>query len=214
MIRTELHTAAIGDALDRVNLRHQFLPPYLRPVDPGMVIVGRAMPVVEADIAGEGLLPGPDAPFGLMFDALDDLRPWEVYICSGASPEYALWGELMATRARRLGAAGAVVDGYSRDTRAILGLGFPVFSRGSYAQDQGPRGRVTDYRVPITIGQVRIEPGDIVFGDVDGVVVVPRAAEEEIVTAALEKMSGENLVRAAIQDGSSSADAFAKYGIM
>jgi regulator of RNase E activity RraA len=86
-----------------------------------------------------------------MLEALDDLKPNEVYICTGGSPRYALWGELMSIRAMHCGAAGAVLDGYSRDTRGILKLGFPTFSHGSYAQDQNPRGKVVDYRVPIVI---------------------------------------------------------------
>src|SRR6187455_3044822 len=76
----------------------------------------------------------------LMLRALDELKANEVYICTGGSPRYALWGELMSTRAQTLGAAGAVVDGYHRDTRGIRRLGFPVFSYGSYAQDQRVRG--------------------------------------------------------------------------
>jgi regulator of RNase E activity RraA len=149
-----------------------------------------------------------------MLQALDDLRPDEVYVCTGASPEYALWGELMSTRAITLGAAGAVVDGYSRDTRGILQLGFPTFSYGGYAQDQGPRGKVIDFRVPLEIGGVRLEPGDLLFGDLDGVCIIPRAAEEEVVRKALEKAREESVLERALREGMSAAEAFARYGIM
>jgi regulator of RNase E activity RraA len=149
-----------------------------------------------------------------MLQALDDLRPDEVYVCTGASPEYALWGELMSTRAITLGAAGAVVDGYSRDTRGILQLGFPTFSYGGYAQDQGPRGKVIDFRVPLEIGGVRLEPGELLFGDLDGVCIIPRAAEEEVVRKALEKAREESVLERALREGMSAADAFARYGIM
>ena len=149
-----------------------------------------------------------------MLQALDDLRPDEVYVCTGASPEYALWGELMSTRAITLGAAGAVVDGYSRDTRSILQLGFPTFSYGGYAQDQGPRGKVIDFRVPLEIGGVRLEPGDLLFGDLDGVCIIPRAAEEEVVRKALEKAREERVLERALREGMSAAEAFARYGIM
>ena len=104
------------------------------------------MTVLEADTEGEV-----DAGFGLMFRALDDLRPGEIYVCTGASPRYALWGGLMSARAMTLGAVGAVLDGYHRDTREILDLGFPVFSSGAYAQDQRLRGQVLDFRCPITL---------------------------------------------------------------
>src|SRR5690606_23872803 len=99
-------------------------------------------------------------PFGLMLEALDDLKRNEVYVCAGASPTYALWGELMAVRAQTLGAAGAVVDGYLRDTTGILSLNFPSFSYGSYGQDQAPRGKVIDFRIPIQMNGVLIHPGD------------------------------------------------------
>ncbi len=176
------------------------------------------MPVLEADVFGETLdnstNPLMSKPFGLMFQALDDLKEGEVYICTGSSPHYALWGELMSTRASKLGAAGAVLDGYSRDTRKVLQMQFPTFSYGSYAQDQGPRGKVIDFRVPIEIGRVRIKPGDIVFGDIDGVCVIPREAEQDVFQAALEKVRKENLVKTAIEKGVSAADAFATYGVM
>jgi 4-hydroxy-4-methyl-2-oxoglutarate aldolase len=179
-VRRELFVAAVGDVLDRMGLQRQFVGPEVRPIEPGMVILGRAMPVLEADFVGEGgaggLGPLGKKPFGLLFEALDDLRPGEVYICAGASPRYALWGGLMTTRALACGAAGAVLHGYHRDTNEILRLNFPIASFGSYAQDQGVRGKVIDWRVPIEMDGVRIMPGDIVFGDRDGVLIVPKDA--------------------------------------
>lgn len=186
LARQELFPAVVGDVMDKLGLLRQFLPPQIKPLDPAMVVIGRAMPVLEADIADIGT-DGPSNSFGLLFHALDSLKPDEVYICTGASPSYALWGGLMSTRARQLKAAGAVLDGYCRDTNEILELDYPVFSFGGYAQDQGPRGKVVDYGQPIEMAGVRVAPGDIVYGDVDGVCVVPRKAEEETFSAALEK---------------------------
>ncbi len=216
--RGELFPAVVGDVMDKMGLLHQFLPPSILPLRHDMVVLGRAMPVLEADVfteAGSGDRHEVMArPFGLMLRALDDLQPNEVYICTGASPRYALWGELMSTRAMRLGAVGAVVDGCSRDTTGILQLGFPVFSHGGYAQDQGPRGKVIDFRTTLEIGTVRVNPGDIVFGDRDGVCVIPREAEDEAFRGALEKVRGEQLVRQALEAGESASDAFARFGIM
>ena len=218
LARRELFTAVAGDVMDRLGLLRQFLPPRIQPLRDDMVVIGRAMPVLEADVftdrSESGRNPVLAQPFGLMFDALDDLKPHEVYICTGASPRYALGGELMSTRAIRLGAAGVVLDGYVRDTRAILELGFPTFCAGRYAQDQGPRGKVIDYRVPIEVEGVRVRPGDIIFGDADGVCVVPREAEAEVFDGALEKAWGEHRVQEAIQAGMSAAEAFTKFGIM
>jgi len=218
LMREKLFSAVIGDVLDKLGKYHQFLPPYLRPLDPAMCLAGRAMPVLEADVFEEKGPPGNgplrDRPFGLMFEALDDLKPDEIYIATGASHRYALWGELMSIRAGKLGAAGAVLDGYSRDTRGVLSLEFPTFSAGSYAQDQGPRGKVIDWRIPIEIGGVRIDPGTIIFGDRDGLVVIPQDLEEAVILGALEKVEGENRVAKALMDGMGALEAFKKFGIM
>ena len=216
-IRQELFTAVIGDIMDKMGYTHQFLPPQIRPLRDDMLVVGRAMTVLEADCleyVDQGVNPSLSKSFGLMLEALDDLKENEVYICTGASPSYALWGEIMSARAMHLKASGAVVNGYSRDTRGILDLDFPTFSYGPYAQDQAPRGKVIDYRVPIEMGRTRINPGDIVVGDLDGVCVIPRVIEEEVVAAALEKARGERVVLKRIQEGMSAVEAFKQYGIM
>lgn len=218
LMRTELFTAVVGDVMDKVGLQKQFLPPYLNVLDREMIIAGRAMTVLEADVFDETVEgsanPLMAKPFGLMFEALDSLTQNDVYICSGSSPDYALWGGLMSTRALHLGAAGAVLDGYVRDSKEILELGLPVASMGCYAQDQGPRGKVLDYNVPLNIGGVRINPGDIIFGDCDGVLSVPRDREVEIIEAALEKVRGESAVRKALEGGMSTVEAFETFGIM
>jgi len=214
----ELFPAVVGDVLDTMGLHHQFLPPRFSPIQEDMTVIGRAMPVLEADTFTIASNPAAGAvmsqQFGLMFNALDDLKPQEVYICTGSSPRYALWGELMSIRARQLGAAGAVLDGYSRDTTGIIETGFPVFSRGNYAQDQGVRGKVIDFRTSIEIDGIQVNPGDIVFGDRDGVLIIPEQAEEEAFRRALEKVRGEHAVRDALLAGMSATDAFRKFGIM
>lgn len=215
--RRKLFVAVVGDAMDKLGHTHQFLPPAIQPLRDDMVVIGRALPVLEADwfegqpSGNNGLM---ERPFGLMLEALDDLKKNEVYICSGSSPHYALWGEIMSTCARNRGAAGAVVNGWSRDTHGILEMDFPTFSYGRYAQDQGPRGKVVDFRCPIEMNGVRIHPGDIVFGDIDGVCVVPAAIEEEVFTRALEKACGEKEVLKAVQAGMGAVEAWNRYGIM
>ena len=218
LMRQRLFPAVVGDILDTMGLLKQFLSPGIRPVQSSMVIVGRAMPVLESNCFAasepDGQLPISRQPFGLLFQALDDLKPNEVYVATGCAPQFALWGGLMTTRAMHLKAAGAVLDGYSRDTPEVLQMGLPVFSCGGYAQDQGPRGKVVDYRVAVEINGVRISPGDIVFGDLDGVLVIPRHAEEEAIRKALEKAGTENKVRLAIQNGMSTVEAFKTFGVM
>jgi regulator of RNase E activity RraA len=218
LIRRELFTAVVGDVMDKIGLQRQFLPPQIRPLRDDMVVIGRAMPVLTADVFGENesgtVNPLMAKSFGLMLEALDDLKPNEVYVCAGGSPRYALWGELMSTRAMKLGAAGAVLNGYSRDSEGILQLGFPTFSWGRYAQDQGPRGKVIDFRLSVEIDGVRVKPGDLIFGDSEGVCVTPQEAMEETFARAVEKARGEKLVKQAIDNGMSACEAFRKFGIM
>jgi regulator of RNase E activity RraA len=216
--RRELFTAVIGDSMDKLGFYHQFLPPTVQPLRQEFVLVGRAMPVLASDVFQECVHGSANSlseiPFGLMLNALDDLKANEVYINTGSSPRSALWGELMTTRAKKLGAAGAVLNGYMRDTRAVLKMDFPTFSWGSFGQDSGPRYKVVDFRVPIEIGQVSIDPGDIVFGDIDGVCIVPQRISQEVFARALEKVRGESRVRKALEEGVSAVEAFRQFGIM
>jgi len=218
LVKKELFTALVGDVLDKHGYFNQFLPANIKPISPDMVVVGRAMPVLEADIYGQVVEQTKNElmkkPFGLMFQAIDNLKPNEVYICSGASATYALWGGLLTARAIKLEAAGAVLNGFSRDTNEILQSNFPTFSFGGYAQDQGPRGKVIDYRVPILIGGIVVSPGEIVFGDRDGVIIIPKEMEQIIFKEALEKARGERLVRKALEAGMTTVEAFNTFGIM
>lgn len=217
IMRAALYSAVIGDILDKMHRYHQFLPARVQPIREHMVVAGRAMTVLEADAFEElsdGHNPIMKQNFGLMLEALDDLKEDEVYICTGSSPSYALVGELMCTRMQILKAAGAVVNGYHRDTKGIVELDFPCFSYGRYAQDQGPRGKVIDFRVPIEIEGVRVNPGDIVFGDLDGVVIIPREIEREVIERAYEKATGEKMVAEAIRGGMGAKESFERHGIM
>src|SRR6202522_1707992 len=186
IVQRELFTCVVGDVMVKLNLQHQFLPPQIQPLRQDMVVIGRAMPVLSVDVFAERIADSAnklmDKSFGLMLEALDDLRTNEIYINTGSSPRNALWGELMSTRARKLGSRGAVLNGYVRDTKAILNMGFPTFGLGSYGQDAGPRYKVVDFRIPIEIGSVRVRPGDILFGDIDGVLAVPAETETKIFT--------------------------------
>jgi len=217
LAKEKLFVALVGDVLDKMGYQHQFLSPQLKPIQNAMVIIGRAMPVLAADFfaeKNEGRSAISSRAFGLMFEALDDLKKNEVYICAGASHRYALWGGLMSTRAMMCGAAGAVVHGYHRDSSEIEHLGFPVASFGSYAQDQGPRGKVVDWRVPIEFDGVRVNNGDVIFGDRDGVLVIPGEKVGEAFAGAFEKSKGEGNVLRALQGGMPNVEAFEKFGIM
>ncbi len=207
-VRQTLYTAVVGDILDSLGFCRQFLPPAIRPIRSDFIVVGRAMPVRITPVEGPQ-----ERPFGRLTEALDQLAAGEVYLATGAT-NCASWGEILTAAARVRGSAGAIIDGYHRDTVRVLEQDWPVFSRGSYAQDAGVRSTVAEYRLAVEIGGVRVNPGDLIFGDIDGVVVVPREVEKEVVTRALEKAVGENLVRKEIEQGAPSTAVFRKYGIL
>ena len=205
----ELYTPVVGDVLDDLGYTRQFLPQPVQPLREEMKLAGRAMPVVMIDVHGKQ-----KKPFGLLTEALDQLQPGEIYLASGGDMRCAYWGEILTATAKWRGATGAVINGFHRDTPKVLEQDWPVFSRGRFAQDSGVRTQVADYRCQIEIGQVTVQPGDLVFGDLDGVVIVPKKVEAEVIERSLAKARGEKLVRKEIEAGMSSTAAFKKYGIL
>lgn len=223
LMKNKLYTPVVGDILDAMGYPHQFLPAEIRPLaamapvcsltdcpepDNRLKVAGFACTVLERDVFGEQ-----KKPFGLLTEALDQLKLNEVYVAAGAHNS-ALWGELLTTAAKMRGASGAVLDGYTRDTPQVLGMNWPVFARACWAQDSSIRTSVCDFRCEIEIGQVTVHDGDVVFGDVDGVLIIPKEIYGEVLEKALEKAAAEKVVRKAIEEGMTSTDAFAKYGIL
>lgn len=208
-VRAQLYTAVVGDVLDQMGHRLHFLPPQIRPLHHSMIVIGRAAPSIVRDEPGTH-----SDRFGKLLEALDSLRENDVYITNGGETRYSLWGELMSTRAVHLKAAGAVLNGYCRDEAGILATGFPAFCWGSYALDISFRGKVVDYGVPTVVGTVPVAPGDVIFGDRDGVLVVPESIAAEAFDLAIEKVQSENKVRDAFRDGMSAVEAFHKFGVM
>jgi len=209
LVRNELYTPVVGDILDDLDYTRQFLPQPIQPMSDTMKLAGRAMPVVMIDVYGRQ-----KKPFGLLTEALDQLEPGEIDLAGGGDMRCAYWGEILTATAKKRGAAGAVINGFHRDTPKVLEQAWPVFSRGRFAQDSAVRTQVVDYRCPIEIGQVTVQPGYLIFGDLDGVVVVPKKVESEVIARALAKARGEKLVRKEIDAGMSSTAAFRKYGIL
>lgn len=208
LMKAKLYTPVVGDILDAMGYTHQFMPPYIRPLKDEMKLAGKACPVLEHDVFGVQ-----EKPFGLLTEALDQLEKNEIYVATGAHNS-ALWGEILTATAKSRGSVGAVVDGWHRDTLQVLSQNWPVFSQGCWAQDSSIRTNVVDFRCPIEIGQVTIENGDIIFGDIDGVLVIPGQVAEEVIEKALAKAAGEKVVRKAIEAGMSATAAFEKYGIL
>jgi regulator of RNase E activity RraA len=211
---TKLNAAVLSDTLDSLGLMRQAMRPFVRPLDDTLMLAGRArtglyMPVYAAPAAGEN-------PYEVEIALVDDLRAGEVAVlaCDGPTERMAPWGELLSTASRARGAAGCVTDGLVRDVRQIRALRFPVFCGGIGPLDTKGRARMVERDVPVQCAGVLVRPGDLVFGDVDGVVVVPREAEDEVLRRALEKVSGENHTREALQRGERLADVFARLGVL
>lgn len=209
LVTSTLYTPVIGDILDTLGFQHQFLPAAVTPIVPTMTLVGRAMPVLIADVFGVQ-----QKPFGKLTEALDALQSGDIYLARRAGIACAAWGEIMTAAARARGAAGAVIDGYHRDSNAVIAQNFPVFSRGGYGQDAGVRASVLDYGVSVEIEGVHINPGDLVVGDRDGVVIVPGAVEDEVLERAVQKVATENVVRQQIELGMSTTEALATYKVL
>ena len=209
-VEENLYTAVVSDSLDQLGARNQAMREYLRPVHPACKFAGWARTISCIDVYHI-----PDDPYGMEIEAVDSLLPGEVAVVGTAkSTRNAPWGELLSTAARARGARGAVVDGLVRDIKKIEELGFPVFAAGIKPVDSMGRGMVKEYNVPVECGEVLVKPGDFVFADHDGVVVVPGAMVKEVVQLAADKASRENRSRAELMEGAYLRDVFARYGVL
>ena len=209
-MRQKLYSAVIADILDELGYRDQCMDHGINPLREDDVVCGRAFTCLAADVYTI-----PEKPYEMEFKTVDSLKKDDVLVattngsvCSG------FWGELLSTAAVGHGAAGGVIDGLSRDTRAIRKLNFPLFIRGTHPADSKGRTDVIDYNCDIICGGVAVHPGDIIFGDYDGVVVVPQAAAEECIKKAFEKVEAENVVRAELLAGASAEEVWNKYHIL
>lgn len=207
VMKKELYTGVICDMCDSLGFSHVYLPNKIQSIRLTDVMVGRAFPTIICDVYGEQ-----EKPLGLLTEAIDHISEDEVYIVTGGDRRCSYFGEIMTATIKHRGAAGAVIDGYIRDTRQVLEQNFPVFCMGRDAQGSLYRNQVIRYGCPVEIGNILIKPGDLVFGDIDGVVVLPREIEEEAITVTLAKVRGEKSTREAVEKGMSAVEAEKTYG--
>lgn len=211
-IAKDLYTAVLSDVLDELGYRDQAMPPSIRPLDDTLVMAGRARTGAYREVYS--VVPGVN-PYALEIALVDDLKPGDVAVLGcGGSTRIAPWGELLSTAARARGAAGCLTDGFVRDVKFIRKMQFPVFHGGIAPLDSKGRGMVAEIDVPIRCGGVAVSPGDLVVGDADGVIVIPRAIEKAALEKAFAKVRGENDTRAELERGASLADVFARHGIL
>ena len=209
-MRRELYSAVVCDALDTLGYPRQSPRVALQPMTGVHLLVGRCRTTLWADMAHVD-----PRPYELELIAVDGCRPDDVMIAAaGGSMQSGIWGELLSTAARNGGCVGTIVDGAVRDTAMMAAMGFACFARGTSIYDSRNRQRVIDIDVTVEIDGVRFAPGDLVFADDDGVVVVPREVEQEAIARAWAKVHAENVTRDAIRAGMKAVAAYGKYGVL
>jgi 4-hydroxy-4-methyl-2-oxoglutarate aldolase len=209
---TKLYSAVVSDALDAVGLRHQALPPAIRPLDEAVLLCGRARTGIYMETAH--VEPGSN-PYELEIKLIDDLKAGEIAVLAcGGSQRIAPWGGMLSTAAKARGAAGCVTDGFVRDIKVIRRLGVAVFHGGIAPLDSKGRGEIKAIDVPVICGGVRFEPGDLIVGDADGCVVVPKAREAEVLALAFDKINREDSSMVELANGAFLRDVYARYGVL
>jgi len=209
-ISGRLYAAVLADIMDRLGYWRQVMRHDIRPLYPEARIVGRAATMLATEVSQV-----PREPYKLEMALLDSLKPGEVIVCaSQGSKEFAVWGELLSTAAMARGARGVLIDGLSRDARRIIEMEFPVYARGLTPADSRGRSDVIAVRIPVIVGGVLVNDGDLVVADYDGCLAIPQAIEDQVVERALEKVSGENVVRDLLSKGASVSQVFDEYGVL
>ena len=209
----DLSAAVLSDVMDVLGLMNQAMQPFVRPLDENLVLVGRARTglYMLAYEVREG-----ENPYEVEIALVDDLKPGDVPVlaCNGPTQRIAPWGELLSTAAQARGAVGCITDGLVRDVRQIREMGFPVFHGGIGPLDTKGRARMVQRDVTVECAGAKVRNGDIVFGDVDGVVVIPQERAAEVLAKAKEKVAGEGRTREELRQGRLLREVFEKYRIL
>ena len=212
-LKKDLYAAVLSDVLDSFGLMNQAMRPFIRPLDDAQVLFGRARTglYMNAYSVAEG-----ENPYEVEIALVDDLKPGDVAVldCGGPTERIAPWGELLSTASAKRGAAGCVIDGLVRDVRMIRELQFPVFHGGIGPLDTKGRAKMMARDVPVSCGGVAVSSGDLIFGDVDGVVVIPQAIAPQVIEAAIAKVKSENVTRDELNRGLLLGEVYRKYGVL
>jgi regulator of RNase E activity RraA len=212
-LRAQLYSPVLSDVLDQLGYRNQALRPLVRPLDETSVIFGPVRTGMYMPVVFD---PSEKHPYDVEIALIDDLRPGDVVVfgCNGPTDSIGPWGELLSTAAQQRGAAGCITDGLVRDVRQIRAMNFPVFCGGISPLDSWGRGKMMTRDTPIECAGARVSPGDFVFADIDGIVVIPATALKQTIDKALQKVNGENGVRDALRAGESLRSVFDRSGIL
>jgi regulator of RNase E activity RraA len=212
-LKQDLYAAVLSDVLDSFGLMNQAMRPFIRPLDETKVLFGRARTglYMNAYSVAEG-----ENPYEIEIALVDDLKPGDVAVldCGGPTERIAPWGELLSTASAKRGAAGCVIDGLVRDVRLIREMQFPVFHGGIGPLDTKGRAKMMARDVPVSCGGVLVSSGDLIFGDADGVVVIPQAIAPKVIEAAIAKVKSENVTRDELNRGLLLGEVYRKYGVL
>ncbi|GGD98419.1 RraA family protein [Paenibacillus nasutitermitis] len=210
LMKEKLYTGVICDSMDDLGYRNQAMDEHIRPLEDGVVVVGRAKTILAADVYHIH-----ENPYEMEIKAMDSIAPDEVVVvCTNKSRNNGIWGELLSTAAKMRGSSGAVIDGLIRDTRQIKKLGFPVYCTGYKPVDSRGRGIVIDYDCVVEVGGIMVHPGDVIFADSDGIAVIPSSQLLQTVQNALDKVERENHTRTELLEGKLLIEVYNKYGVL
>ncbi|MFC1606788.1 RraA family protein [Candidatus Latescibacterota bacterium] len=203
-------SAVLQDVMDGMNLRVQCMDPSINPLTPNMKAWGEAVTIYVEEVAEV-----PEHPFQMEMELLDDTVEGQIIIaqCNARSIS-AFWGGLLSNAAVGHKVSGIIIDGGARDYDEIVELDFPVFCKGLSPYDSLGRMDGKERDIPIECGGVRVVPGDLVFGDVDGIVVVPQEVVDEVIAKSWEKVQAESTVREELRSGASVVETFKKHGVL
>lgn len=209
-LRDRLYVSVVSDVLDAQGYLNQAMSARLRPLTPESRVIGRAHTMLTVDVYAR-----PENPYEMEIAAVDALKPNDVMVAmTHDSQRTCIWGELLSTAAMARGATGCVIDGHTRDVRQINAMGFPVFCTGIRPVDSSSRSKVVDFGVPIECGGVLVNPGDVIFGDYDGIVVIPQAILSKTIDLALAKVESENHSREMLRQGHYLRDVYDRFGVL
>ncbi len=208
-IQKDLFSAVLCDILDELGYRYQAMDAAIRPLSESDVVCGPAFTIQGVSVASPS-----KKPFEVEFEAIDNIVKGSVLVIDANDAVCGFWGELLTATSHHHGAVGCVLDGLTRDRKKILETGFPVFAKGYNPLDCLGRGEMIDYQRKIKCCGVEVNPGDMIFGDVDGVVVVPAAVAEECVARAYKKIEDEKMVKKEFLSGRSASEVWNQYHIL
>lgn len=210
-LENNAYAAAFSDILDDMGYRYQVISPLLgiRPLKENFVSMGRAVTLLSANDSDV------DEPYEKAIECIDSLEPDSILVTAvTVESETGIMGELTATALRVRNCRGAIVDGYSRDAKKIIEMGFPTYAKGISPVDTAGRTRIVDFNLPIVIGGVRIFPDDIVFADLDGIVIIPKQIEKKVTNEVIERINTENTVRKELDEGKSMSEVWKRYHVL